>query len=162
MNSLAFQLSALILAASVGIGATAWAARRPLAPEPAPVAQEPTVTDALGVRDDSNATRTWARRAPFRRTRQTSSVRYDAPALAALLTTPTTPIPPRPTLWLRGLVWGHAPAAIIEGAPGTDGPRLVRVGDSVGPLRVRSISATHVVVAGLDTTWRLVLSRDIP
>jgi hypothetical protein len=162
MNTVPLQLSMLLLTAGAGVGVTAWAARRSLVPRSAAIASASATAEAVVVGEDSTVLRPWARRAPFRRSRQPSAVRYDAQALLAPMNAPAAPTPPRPTLWLRGLVWGQTPAAIIEGVPGTDGPRLIRAGDSVGPLRVRSISATQVVVSGLDTTWRLVLPRSMP
>jgi hypothetical protein len=56
-----------------------------------------------------------------------------------------------------GIVWGREPAAVIEGLPGVEGPRVVRRGDNVGALRVRDIVQDRVIVVGLDTTWTLKL-----
>jgi hypothetical protein len=49
--------------------------------------------------------------------------------------------------------------ALIEGIPGKQGAVVVRAGDRVEDLRIRSISAELVVVQGQDTTWRLQIKR---
>jgi hypothetical protein len=63
--------------------------------------------------------------------------------------------PPKPTLLVSGIVWGSAPQAVIEGLPGVDGPRVMRVGDVVAGLMVRKIEASRVEIAGMDTIWVL-------
>jgi hypothetical protein len=50
---------------------------------------------------------------------------------------------------------GMSPSAVIEGFPGVEGSRVVRVGDAVAGLRVKTISNGRVVIAGTDTTWVL-------
>jgi len=65
------------------------------------------------------------------------------------------PPPPRPVLVLVGVVEGKDPSAVIEGLPGVEGSRVVRVGDAVAGLRVRTIDRARVVIAGMDTTWVL-------
>jgi hypothetical protein len=49
--------------------------------------------------------------------------------------------------------------ALIEGIPGKQGAVVVRAGDRVEDLRIRSISSELVVVQGQDTTWRLQIKR---
>ena len=92
---------------------------------------------------------------PFRIGRRPASVAYD-PVPVAL---PATPPPPRPTLVLVGIVWdgGRDPAALVEGLPGSDGPRSVHRGDTIGGLRVTRIVANHVIISGPDTTWTLTV-----
>jgi hypothetical protein len=87
----------------------------------------------------------------FRRSRR--------PAPAATSVGGTTPPSgqPRPVLRLVGFVAGNDPSALIEGLPGTAGPRAVRQGDVIGPLTVRRITATAVEVVGMDTTWTLTV-----
>ena len=70
------------------------------------------------------------------------------------------PPPPRPNLRLTGIVWGAEPAAILEGVPGSDGPRVMRRGETAGGLNVRRIEQSRVTVTGMDTTWTLSV-RDI-
>ncbi len=65
------------------------------------------------------------------------------------------PPPPKPALALVGIVLGTQAAAVIEGLPGVEGPRVVRRGETVGALSVRDIRQDHVIVVGLDTTWTL-------
>jgi hypothetical protein len=45
--------------------------------------------------------------------------------------------------------------AIVQGFPGTEGVRVVRVGEVVGGLTVRAITRNEVRIAGMDTTWIL-------
>jgi len=76
---------------------------------------------------------------------------YDPLRLAAQLAPP----PPRPVLSLVGVVIGAVPSVVIEGLPGVEGSRVLRVGDVVAGLRVKQISNGRVVIAGMDTTWVL-------
>ena len=93
-------------------------------------------------------------RNPFRITRRPATVAYDPlrpdPQYMA-------PAPPKPVLALVGIVAGEPPTAVIEGFPGVEGSRVVRVGDVIGGLRVRRIEANRVIVVGMDTTWTLAV-----
>jgi hypothetical protein len=90
-------------------------------------------------------------RNPFRVDRRPARVAYD-PVRAA---TPPAPQPPKPVLVLAGIVWGADPTALIEGLPGIEGSRVVRVGEVVGAFTVRAIERDRVTVTGMDTTWTL-------
>lgn len=68
------------------------------------------------------------------------------------------PSPPRPPLSVSGIV-GPPWRAVIEGIPGREGGVVVQRGDELGELRIRDVTATTVVVAAPDTTWRLTLRR---
>jgi hypothetical protein len=94
-------------------------------------------------------------RDPFRVARRPAAVLYDAVRLAQ----PALPPTPKPLLVLVGIVWdnGRDPTALVEGLPGTDGPRPVRDGETVRGLRVRTIKPDRVVITGLDTTWTLTV-----
>jgi hypothetical protein len=94
-------------------------------------------------------------RDPFRVIRRPSNVVYDPGRLAQ----PATPLSPKPTLVLLGLVWdnGSDPTALVEGLPSVDGPRPVRQGENIAGLRVKSIKPDRVVITGLDTTWTLTV-----
>lgn len=97
------------------------------------------------------------RRDPFRITRHSAGVAYDPQRGAQ----PPAPAAPKPVLVLAGIVWdnGHDPSALIEGFPGTSGPRPVRQGESIGVLRVTLINRGKVVIVGLDTTWTLTVKE---
>ena len=94
-------------------------------------------------------------RDPFRMTRRTPVTPYD-PRRAGQ-TTALPPGPPKPALRLVGLVRGAPMAAIVEGCPGVDGGRVIRAGDTIGPLRVVRLTAGGVRIVGPDTTWTLTL-----
>ena len=93
-------------------------------------------------------------RDPFRATRRSAEVAYDAARLEPIAAQPT---PPKPALVLSGIVWssGREAAAVIAGLPGVDGPRVLRVGEQAVGITVRAISTTEVRLVGLDTTWVL-------
>lgn len=71
---------------------------------------------------------------------------------------PPPPKPPRPPLSVTGII-GPPWEAIVEGVPGRDGGVVVRRGDVIGELQVRSVRRDTVVIQGADTAWRLPLRR---
>lgn len=89
----------------------------------------------------------------FRATRRPALTTYDPIRAAQPLVEPL----PKPTLVLVGIVAGPDPTAVIDGFPGTEGSRVVRVGDVVAALRVRSIGPTSVRITGMDTVWTLTV-----
>jgi hypothetical protein len=90
-------------------------------------------------------------RDPFRIGRRPALPAYDPQRLVEQLAPP----PPKPTLLLVGVVNGKEPSAVIEGLPGVEGPRVMRVGDVVAGLQIKRIANGRVVIAGMDTTWVL-------
>lgn len=94
-------------------------------------------------------------RDPFRFTQRPAAVAYDPLRLAEQLAPPA----PKPVLQLAGIVWegGRDPTALVAGLPGVEGLRVVRIGDLIGGLRIRSITIDAVRLVGLDTTWVLKL-----
>jgi hypothetical protein len=92
-------------------------------------------------------------RDPFRISRRPATVQYDPLRIDEQIAPPA----PKPALQLAGIVWegGHDPIAVVEGLPGTDGPRVVRVGDVVAGLHVQRIARDYVRIEGVDTTWVL-------
>lgn len=90
-------------------------------------------------------------RDPFRIGRRPTLPAYDPQRLAEQLAPP----PPKPTMTLVGVMNGIAPSAVIEGLPGVEGSRVVRVGDVVAGLQIKRITSGQVVIAGMDTTWVL-------
>jgi len=136
-----------------GVGCLAWAVfEQPgrLAAVAAPRRAEATPSMPAPYAAESLA-EVAAGRDPFRSDRREASAPYDA----THATVPLAPAPPRPELILSGIVWGPVPEAVLEGLPGIDGPRVVRVGDVVARLTVKSIDPSRVVIAGMDTTWTL-------
>lgn len=144
---------ALCLGLLLAVRLVAWPLVRVTLPAPAPSRQ----ARAAGSRQgpiDSLAAATVARD-PFRLTRRPTHVGYDPMRLAEQLAPPA----PKPALQLAGIVWegGRDPTALVEGLPGFEGVRVVRVGDLVAGLRVRSITIDEVRIVGMDTTWVLKL-----
>jgi len=91
-------------------------------------------------------------RDPFRVTRRAAEVAYDPVRLTQLSTTPQVP---KPVLTLVGLVVGAEPTAIVGGLPGVEGPRVMRVGDQVARIIMKTISRQEVHLVGMDTMWVL-------
>lgn len=97
--------------------------------------------------------------APFRWSRRslgTAAASSPAPGMPAP-GAGADPAPPKPNLVLAGIVWGREPLAVLEGVPGSSEPRVVLAGDSVGGLRIRSVTRDRVVIVGFDTVWTLQL-----
>lgn len=128
------------------------AAAAALIPPSAP-AGAPLPADTLAA-----ATRLVAAYDPFRLDR------VPAPIAAVPSAVPGAPPPPppppklRPPLAVSGIV-GPPWQAILEGVPDHPGSTVVKRGDVLGQLRVRSIDRTLVVVQGPDTTWRLTTRK---
>lgn len=93
---------------------------------------------------------------PFRRDRG----RFDsATTIAAPVLQAKPPAPPKPRLVLRGIVGGPPWDAIVDGLPNHEGSYVLRTGDSVSGLKIRSVRADRVTIRGMDTTWILKLDR---
>lgn len=152
--SLRFTLGGtLCLGVLLAVRLVAWPLVRISLPAPAP-GRQARAPHSLQVPIDSLAAATVARD-PFRLTRRPADVAYDPLLLAEQLAPPA----PKPALQLAGIVWegGRDPTAVVEGLPSVDGVRVVRVGDLVAGLRIRSITVDAVRIAGMDTTWVLKL-----
>jgi hypothetical protein len=91
---------------------------------------------------------------PFRIAHRPAAAVYDPATLAMALVPPT----PKPILVLTGIAWDRVtPSAIVEGLPGTDGPRVVHTGEAVNGLVIKSIARYWVTVSGMDTVWTLTV-----
>ncbi len=123
---------------------------------PVPAAPDATVPPQLAA--DSLAA-VAAARDPFRLARASAPVPFD-PAVSGDI--PAPPPPPRPPLRLVGIALGGDPAALIEGLPGIEGTRVLRVGEGVAGYTVRRIEEKHVRIAGPDTTWTLTVRGTEP
>ena len=95
---------------------------------------------------------------PFRVVRHASPVAY-RPELEGVAPPSPPPKPPHPILSLTGILGGPPWDALVDGIPGHEGSLLVHTGQTIGALRVRSITRDTVIVTGEDTTWRLALKR---
>ncbi len=116
-----------------------------------PIAAAPDAAAAPRLAADSLAALA-ADRDPFRLARGPAPMPFD-PALSDDV--PPPPPPSQPPLTLVGVVLGAERAALIDGLPGTEGTRVLRVGERVAGYTVRRIEETHVRIAGPDTTWTL-------
>jgi len=147
------RLSLLVLGL-FGVAASVRIAARPIASvrlPPSPVYDSSAPLAASRTRIGSESVAAIVSRDPFRIARRPVLPAYDPLRLAEQLAPP----PPRPTLSLVGVVNGASPSAIIEGFPGVDGFRVVRLGDTVAGLQVKAITNGRVVITGMDTTWVL-------
>jgi hypothetical protein len=63
----------------------------------------------------------------------------------------------RPQLVLRGIVGGRSWDVLVEGIPGVPGVGVLRPGEPLGGIGVRSVRGGAVVLVGYDTTWTLRL-----
>jgi hypothetical protein len=97
---------------------------------------------------------------PFRIDHHPASVPYrpelDGVAAAA---PPSPPKPAKPRLAIAGILGGPPWTALLDSVPGHDGSVLVKKGDTLGGLRIRSIGRDTVVVQGTDTLWKLVVRQ---
>lgn len=107
--------------------------------------------DNLAPRISADSVSAIASRDPFRIGRRPALTAYDPLRLAEQ----QAPPPPRPTLVLVGVMDAASPSAVIEGFPGVDGARVVRVGDVIAGLAVKKVGSGRVIVTGMDTTWVL-------
>lgn len=90
----------------------------------------------------------------FRLARRPSSVAFGATGDGAPA---PAPAPPKPPLALSGVIGGPPWTGLLDGVPGHDHSVLVRPGDTLAGLRVRSVTKNRVVIGGLDTTWQLTV-----
>lgn len=148
---LRFPLLAVgLLGVMAAVRLAAWPLTPPNLPAAADLGATAPARDTVGrIAPDSVAT--IASRDPFRVGHRPVIPAYDPLRLAEQLAPP----PPRPALILAGVIDGAEPSAVIEGLPGVEGSRVMRVGDVVSGLQVRRISGGRVVIAGMDTTWVL-------
>lgn len=135
----------------------AWATENTRAASPAGAGAAP---DARGSAADSIAGLI-VRRDPFRLTRAPAAVPFNPEAPAAMAA-PLPPRPQRPALVLVGLVLGAERAALIDGLPGVEGTRVLRVGERVGEYVLRAIGAETAVIVGPDTVWTLRVRSQFP
>lgn len=144
----------LMVAGVLGLGVVARMSVWPLAAIEVPVTRGSTSASAdgdavRGLNADSQAV--LVTRDPFRIGRRAVLPAYDPLRLAEQLAPP----PPRPALLLVGVVEGTQPSAIVEGFPGIEGSRVVRVGDVIAGLAIKKVSGGRVTIVGMDTTWVL-------
>jgi hypothetical protein len=144
----------LLALALVGVTASVRIAAGPIVRlqlPPSPLHDSSAQTVGSGSRIAAESVAAVVSRDPFRIGRRPTLPAYDPQRLAEQLAPP----PLKPTLILVGVANGIEPSAVIEGLPGLEGSRVVRVGDVVAGLQVKSITNGRVIVVGMDTTWVL-------
>jgi hypothetical protein len=135
----------------------------PLRANPAPVTAAPGMAQHVPASVLSAAAGAAVERNPFRLERRPAAAAFGSqPEPEFGIEYHPEPEPERPVLVLRGIVGGPPWEALLEGIPDRQGSLLVRSGDVVGELRVRSIGRDTVVVQDADTTWRLTLKTEWP
>ena len=84
-----------------------------------------------------------------------------SPAEAMAQPTPSIPKPviQRPHLELRGLMGGPPWEVLLEGMPGHQSSVLMRVGQSIGGIKLTAVNTGAVVLRGADTVWHLTLRK---
>lgn len=148
----------LVLLLTLSVAAVPVLLTRPMSVmhEPSPALNSPMDSARISPSPDSmnSLIGSLIARTPFRARRTPAAAAYE-PDRRGEMGNPRPPSPPKPALVLTGIVWDQEPAAIVEGLPGIDGPRVLRRRDVVGALRVQRISREQVIISGLDTTWKL-------
>lgn len=122
----------------------------PALPAVAPAPQRPTtdsLEEAVGVISEHNL---------FRPERAMADEQQAAPVAMGM---PMPPAVNRPRLVLRGVLGGPPWDAVIDGIPGREGAVVIRAGQSVAGVTVRTIRRDTVHARGFDTTWTLTLGR---
>ena len=156
MNSRAAYFAVTSIATAAGVVALLRAAFGSVL-EPPPLSPTPTAraaTELPRAYPADSLGRVLVGRDLFRLGRRAAVVAYDPTRGPGGVETVAN-AQPKPSLLLIGLVGGHEPTAVIEGFPGADAARVVRVGDVVAGLRVQSIGRAQVRIVGMDTTWVL-------
>lgn len=151
----------LITLAGVGLALSFAAAAAPpeIVTTAEPAAMLPPADDARP--DADSLARVITTKNPFRAHRSPALVRYSVAAAAGLGAPPAPPVQ-RPTLVLSGVLLGDEPAALIDGLPGFEHTRALRVGESVAGYRLREVSDDRAIVVGPDTTYVLLVRTRSP
>lgn len=155
-----FELIAWAAALAGVIGAAADLQRAPAGTSPDAVVlpAAPALPSYIAPESLTSAVRRIADHDPFRIDHRPAAVSY-SPELETAAPTPAIPPQPRPVLVLAGTVGGPPWAALVEGIPGREGAVLVRAGDVLGTLTVRSVKRDTVTILARDTVWRLSLKK---
>jgi hypothetical protein len=153
----ALWASTIVVVLLVPLGWRLGASSSGSAIRPLPVSERQTVVVS------ADSVRTAAARIaahdPFRLDHRPASVPYILGGEAGVPQAPPPPKPPKPHLALSGIVGGPPWSAILDSVPGRDGSALIRKGDTLGGLKVRSVGRDTVIVQGADTVWKLIVKR---
>lgn len=161
LELLLWALAALVLL----LGWQRWRAAAPGSPPASAAGEMAAPAEPVRVPPErlAAAARTVAGGNPFRLDRAPAPVGFPRPGEEGMqpgMPPPyEPPPPPRPPLAVSGIA-GPPWRAVLEGVPGREGGVVVQRGDELGELRIRDVTATTVVVAAADTTWRLTVRRE--
>lgn len=146
-----FLLLPVAMGGLVALAASAW---RPLAPSHR-AHERDGGANPVSVRARA-APPQWATLAPFRRDRKFTDARY---GMVATSQAPMVMVSreARPQLVLRGVIGGSTPTALVDGLPGIEGTRGMRVGERIGDLELTGVGRHEARIRGSDTTWVLVM-----
>ena len=89
---------------------------------------------------------------PFRLDRHPSAPPIDQPAIAAVTA-------PSFHLELSGVMGGPPWRAIVSGIPGREVGVVVRAGDTLGGIKIRTIRRDSVIIQAGDSTMTLILKK---
>jgi len=92
---------------------------------------------------------------PFRLDRHSSGPTVDSPVTPS----PSAATAPPLLLELSGVIGGPPWRAIVSGIPGREAGVVVRAGDTLGGIRVRTIKRDTVVIRAGDSTMTLILKK---
>lgn len=98
---------------------------------------------------------------PFRLDRRPADVPFGTPAASVTQPAPA-PNVAKPSPLLSGIVGGPPWVALLDGIPGHDGSVMLRVGDTLGGITVRAVTASTATISGFDTTWKLSVKQPWP
>ncbi|HEU0013974.1 MAG TPA: hypothetical protein VFQ45_09840 [Longimicrobium sp.] len=162
------RLEAMLWALALALALGGWLRWRAAEPDAAPLSEALAAAPAPPARVPrarlEEAARLVAAGNPFRLERAPAPIGFGAPAVPGMPGMPdgppvfAPPPPPRPELRITGIV-GPPWQAMLEGVPGRQEAVVVRRGDVLGDLRVRSVTRESAVIAGPDTTWTLTVRR---
>jgi len=96
---------------------------------------------------------------PFRIVNHPASVSYDPLAGDGPQGAELAPVSLRPVFVLKAIVGGPPWQAVVEGFPGQATAVVVRTGERLDKLSVRSVTRDSVVVQASDTTWILTFRK---
>lgn len=107
-----------------------------------------------GGADGDSLARAITARNPFRLHRSAAAAPFDPERPEGA---PSPPAATRPAIALAGIVLGAEPAALLDGLPGVEGTRLLRLGESVAGYTLRAVTSQGAVLRAPAPDTTLIL-----